>query len=72
MEITKPFVCRYRLAHCGESEKNMRVTIGCFVDVCQRRCLKVNEDRSKVMALRGVERLTLAKRLRVESSWSII
>ena len=35
---------------CGESEEDLRLMVGRFVEVC-RRGLKVNTDRSKVMVL---------------------
>ena len=30
---------------CGELEEDMRVMIGCFVEVCKRRDLKVNAEK---------------------------
>ena len=40
------------LVLCGEFEEDLRVMVGCFVEVC-RRGLKVNEGKSKVMVLGG-------------------
>ena len=45
------------LVICGESEEDLRAMVGHFVEVCRRRGLKVNEGKSKVMELGGVERL---------------
>ena len=36
---------------CGESEEDLRVMVGRFVEVCRRRGLKVNTGESKVMVL---------------------
>ena len=36
---------------CGESEENLRATVGCFVAVYRRRGLKVNAGKSKMMVL---------------------
>ena len=41
----------------GESEEELRVMVGQFVEVCRRRGLKVNEGKSKVMVLNGEEGL---------------
>ena len=41
------------LVLCGESEEDLRSMVRCFVEVCQRRGLKVNAGKSKVMALGG-------------------
>ena len=41
----------------GESEDDLRVMVGCFVEVCRRGCLKVDAGGSKVMVLGGEERL---------------
>ena len=30
----------------GESEEDLRAVVGCFVEVCRRRGLKVNVDKS--------------------------
>ena len=45
------------LVLCGESEENLRVMVGRFAEVCRRRGLKFNEDKSKVMVLNGEEGL---------------
>ena len=37
----------------GRSE----ATVGCFIEVCRRRGLKVNAGKSKVILLGGVEEL---------------
>ena len=42
---------------CGKSEEDLRAMLGRFVEVCRRRCLKVNADKSKVMVLGGEEGL---------------
>ena len=42
---------------CGESEEDLRAMLGHFVEVCKRRCLKVNVGKSKVMVLSGEEGL---------------
>ena len=44
------------LGLCGESEEDLRVMVGCFVEVC-RRGLKINTDKSKVMVSGGEEAL---------------
>ena len=44
------------LALCAESEEDLRVLKGSFVEVCKRRGLKVTVDKSKVTALGGEER----------------
>ena len=41
----------------GESEEDLRAMVGCFVEVCRRRGLKVNAGKSKVMVLGGEEGL---------------
>ena len=41
---------------CGESEEELRAMVGCFVEVCRRRGLKVNAGKSRVMVLVGEER----------------
>ena len=38
---------------CGESEKDLRAMVGCFVEVGRRRGLKVNAGKSKVMVIGG-------------------
>ena len=45
------------LVLCGESEEDLRVMVGQFAEVCRRRGLKVNADKSKVMVLNGEEGL---------------
>ena len=42
---------------CGESEEDLRMMVGRFAEVCRRRGLKVNADKSKVMVLNGEEGL---------------
>ena len=39
------------LVLCGESEEDLKVMVERFVEVCRRRGLKVNVDKSKVMVL---------------------
>ena len=39
-----------------ESEEDLKVMVGCFVEVC-RRGLKLNEDKSKMIELGGEEGL---------------
>ena len=36
---------------CGGSEKDLRAIMGRFIDVCKKRCLKVNARKNKVMLL---------------------
>ena len=45
------------LVFCGESEEDLRAMVGCFVEVCRRRGLKVNAVKSKVMVLSREEGL---------------
>ena len=45
------------LVLCGEWEEHIRAMVGCLVEVCRRRGLKVNSDKSKVMVLGGEEGL---------------
>ena len=45
------------LVLCGESEEELRVDGGTFVEVCKRGVLKVNAGKSKVMVLNGEEGL---------------
>ena len=45
---------------CGEWKEEPRVMVGRFAEVCRRRCLKVNESKSKVMVLGGEEGLESA------------
>ena len=42
---------------CGESEEELRVLVGRFVDVCRRRGLKVNAGKNKVMVMKVEEGL---------------
>ena len=39
------------LVLCGESEEELMAMVGCLVEVCRRRDLKVNAGKSKVMLL---------------------
>ena len=48
---------------CGESEKDLRAKEGHFVEVCRRRCLKVDASKSKVTALGGEEGLNCEDRI---------
>ena len=41
------------LVLCGESEEDLRAMVGCFIEVCRRRGLKVNAGKSNVMLLVG-------------------
>ena len=64
MEITWPLVCR-RLVLCGKLEEDLRLLVGCFVEVCRRRELKVNAGRSMLMVLGkeyGLECTSLCRR----------
>ena len=45
------------LVLCGELEKDLRAMVGWFAEVCRRRGLKVNPDRSKVIVIGGEEGL---------------
>ena len=45
------------LVLCGDSEEDLRAMVGCSVEVCRRRGLKVNASESKVMLLGGEEGL---------------
>ena len=45
------------LVLCGESEEELRAMVERFAEVCRRRGLKINADKSKVMLLNGEERL---------------
>ena len=47
------------LVLCGESEENLKVMVGHFVEVCRKRGLKVNANKSKVMVLGGEEGLSV-------------
>ena len=41
----------------GKLEEDLKVKVGCFVEVCRRRGLKVNRDVSKTMVLGGEDGL---------------
>ena len=41
----------------AESEEDLRTMVGRFVEVCRRRGLKVNANKTKVMVLNGEEEL---------------
>ena len=41
----------------SESEEDLKVMVGRFVDVCRKRDLKVNAGKNKVMVLGGEEEL---------------
>ena len=41
------------LVLCGESEEDLKAMLGHFVEVCMRRGLKANVNKSKVMMLGG-------------------
>ena len=45
------------LVYCSESEEDLRAVVGRFIEVCMRRGLKLNGDKSRVMVLYGEERL---------------
>ena len=47
------------LVLCGESEKDLKEMVVRFVEVCRRRSLKFNANKSKVMVLSGKEGLGL-------------
>ena len=49
--------CAYYLVLCGNSEKELKATVGRFIEVCRIRGLKVNAVKSKVMLLGGEEGL---------------
>ena len=36
---------------CGESKEDFRAMVGRFVEVCRKRCLKVNILKSRLMVL---------------------
>ena len=61
------------LVLCGESEENLMV--GCFVEMCRRRCLKVNGGKAKAMVLNGEEESDCEVRvdgMRLEYVWKFI
>ena len=37
------------LVLCGESEEDLKLMVGIFVEMCSRRGLKVNADKNKVL-----------------------
>ena len=41
------------LVLCGELERDLRVMVGRFAEMCRRRGLKVSAGKSKVMLLNG-------------------
>ena len=43
------------LVLCGDLEEDLRAMVGCFIEICRRRVMKVNADKSKVMVLNGKE-----------------
>ena len=45
------------LALCSESEEDLKLMAGRFVEVRRRRGLKINSDKSKIMVLGGEEGL---------------
>ena len=45
------------LVACGESEEDLRTVVGCFVEMCKRRGLKVNAGKSSLMVLGGEDGL---------------
>ena len=46
--------CMQMICLCDESEEDLRVKLGRFVEVCRRRGPKVNVGKSKVMVMNGV------------------
>ena len=53
--ILSGFLYADDLVLCGELEEGLRAMMGCFVEVCRRRGLKVNADKSKIMVLNEEE-----------------
>ena len=45
------------LVLCGESEEDLKMMVGRFVEVCRRRGLELNIGKSKVIVLGGEEGL---------------
>ena len=45
------------LVLCGESEEELRAIVGCFIEPCRRRGLKVNAGKSKIILLGGEDGL---------------
>ena len=41
----------------SEKEEDLRTMVGCFVELCRRKDLKVNAGKKKVMVLGEEERL---------------
>ena len=41
------------LVLCDEAKEDLRTIVGRFIEVCRRRGLKVNADKSKVMFIDG-------------------
>ena len=41
------------LALCGKLKEDLRALVECFVEVCRRKGLKDNADKSKVVVLNG-------------------
>ena len=63
------FLKESREWRCGGLEENLKVMLGCFVEVCRRRGLKDNAGKSKVMLLGGEEGLVcevIVNELRLE------
>ena len=42
---------------CDESEKDLRAIVGCFVEICRSRDLKVNVGKNKLMLLNREDEL---------------
>ena len=58
VEIVLPLVCRSDdVALCCQPEGDLRAMMGCFVQVCKRRDMKINGCKSKVVVLNGGEGL---------------
>ena len=47
----------YDLVLCGNYQEDLKMMVDHFVEVCRRRGLKVNADKSKVIVLGEGERL---------------
>ena len=50
------------LVLCCDSKEDLKVMVGCFVEVC-RRDLKINADKSNVIVLGGEEGLWCENRV---------
>ena len=50
-------MCADDLVLCGESEEELTPMVGFFVELCWRKSLKLNADKSKVMGLNVEDRL---------------